>query len=109
MSIFTFPQFKHEPFWGYLSRLNNYRAQLNQSFQKWEICEVIVMDLSVESRSHVEFMHPRGLLGLLSKTQDEVYDFFEKLAWDTYEFEQAKETFRCPTHGEYVFHGNPYH
>ena len=27
MAIFHFPQFEHEPFWQYLSRLNDYRAQ----------------------------------------------------------------------------------
>ena len=27
MAIFYFPQFEHEPFWQYLSRLNGYRAQ----------------------------------------------------------------------------------
>jgi len=29
----------------------------------------------------------------LSRTQDEFEIFFEKLAWATYEFEQAKGTF----------------
>jgi len=27
MAIFHLPQFEHEPFWQYLSRLNEYRAQ----------------------------------------------------------------------------------
>ena len=27
MALFHFPQFEHEPFWQYLSRLNDYRAQ----------------------------------------------------------------------------------
>ena len=27
MAIFHFPQFEHEPFWQYLSRFNDYRAQ----------------------------------------------------------------------------------
>jgi len=30
------------------------------------------MDLNVESRSHVESICPKGLIELLSKTQDEV-------------------------------------
>jgi len=31
-----------------------------------------------------------GFQGLLSKTQDEVWNFFEKLSWDTYHFEQVR-------------------
>jgi len=38
------------------------------------------MGLNVESMSYVEYIYPRGLIELLSKTQDEVLDFFEKLA-----------------------------
>jgi len=34
MPVFNFPQFKHESFWRYLSRLNVYGAQLNQTFEK---------------------------------------------------------------------------
>jgi len=44
-----------------------------------------------------------GLLGLLSRTQDEVLDLFKKLASDTYEFQQARSTLGHPTQGEYVF------
>jgi len=36
--------------------------------------------LNVESRSYVESICPGGLIELLSKIQDEVWDFFEKLA-----------------------------
>jgi len=107
MPVFYFPQFEHEPFWSYLSRLNDYRAQLNQSFEKWEICEVIVIGLNAFSRGYVESMCLGGFQGLLSKTQDEVWNFFEKLAWDTYQFEQVSETLGYPTHGEYASH--PYH
>jgi len=53
-------------------------------------------------------MCPGGLLELLSKTQDVAWDFFEKLAWDTYAFEQVRKNFGYPTHGEYGFHANPY-
>ena len=89
MPVFSFPQYEHKPFWCYLSRLNDYRAQLLQTFEKQEICEVIVLGLNSEFCGHVESMCPGGLLGLLSKTQDEVWTFFNKLAWDTYEFEQV--------------------
>ena len=39
----------------------------------------------------------------ISKTQDEIWDFFKKLPWDTYEFEQAKNNFGYPTSNEFVF------
>ena len=44
----------------------------------------------------------------MSITQDEVRDFFEKLAWDTYEFEQAKKNFGYPLHSESVIPTNHY-
>jgi len=43
--------------------------------------------LNVESRDYVESICPGGLIELLPKTQNEVWDFFEKLAWETYAFE----------------------
>jgi len=55
-----------------LSRFNNYHAQLNQTFEKWKICELIVVDLNAEFQGYVDAMCPRGLLRLLSRTQDEV-------------------------------------
>jgi len=89
MSVFNFPQYEHEPFLNYFSRLNDYRAQLNHNFQKWEIWEVIIDGLNIESRSYIESLCSGGLIELLSKTQNEVWDFFEKLAWETYTFEQV--------------------
>ena len=80
MPVFNFPQFEHGHFWIYLSRLNDYRAHLNQNVQKREVCEIIAVSLNSTSWDYVEFICPRGVLGLLSKTQDEVWDFFEKLA-----------------------------
>ena len=87
MSVFNFPQYEHEPFWSYLSRLNEYRAQLNHNFQNWEICEVIIDGLNIKSRGYNESLCPGGFLELFSKTQNEVWDFFEKLSWETYAFE----------------------
>ena len=107
MPVFNFPQFEHEPFWSYFSRLNDYRAQLNRNFEKWEICEVIILGLNSEFKGHVESMCPGGLVGLLSKTQDEVWDFFENLGWETYEFEQANQFSGYPTSDEYAFYANP--
>lgn len=108
MPVFNFPQFECKSFWNYFSRLNDYRAQLNRNFEKWEICEVILEGLNIESRSYIGSIFPGGLRELLSKTSNEVWDFFEKLAWETYAVEQANTTFRYPTHGEYDFHANSY-
>ena len=80
MPVFHFPQYEHEPFWRYLSRFNDYRAQLTHNFEKWKICEVILVGLNVESRNYIESLCLRSLIELLSKTQNEVWDFFEKLA-----------------------------
>jgi len=43
---------------------------------------------------------------LLCETEDEVWNFFKKLACDTYEFEQVKGTLGYPTHVQYDFHVN---
>lgn len=61
------------------------------------------------SSGYVESIYPRGVLRLLSTTQDDVWDFVEKAAWDTYVFDRANEKFRYPTHGESIFYANPYH
>ena len=61
------------------------------------------MGLNAESWSYIKSIYPGGVLGLLSKTRDEVWNFFEKLAWDTYEFEQARNNFGYPTRSDYVF------
>ena len=43
--------------------------------------------LNVKSRSYVESVCSGGLIELLSKTHDAVWDFFGKLSWETYAFE----------------------
>jgi len=53
---------------------------LHQTFEKWEFSEVIAVGLNSESWSYVESIYHGGVLGLLSETQYEVWDFFEKLA-----------------------------
>ena len=65
------------------------------------------MGLNSKSCGYVESICPGGVLELLSKTQDGVWNFFEKLAWDTYAFEQDKNNFGYPTSDEYVFPANP--
>ena len=79
MLVFQFPQFENESFWSYLSRLDEYRAQMNQSLEKLKICEVIIVNAT--SSIYVESICPRGLQGLLCTTQDDVWEFFEILAW----------------------------
>ena len=39
-----------------------------------KICEVIVVGLNVESMSYVESIYSGGLIELLSKAQNEVWD-----------------------------------
>jgi len=56
-------------------RLNNYRAQLIQNFEKWKIHEVIALGLNSKSRSYIESIYPGDVPGLLSKTQDEIFGF----------------------------------
>ena len=41
----------------------------------------------LSQRSYIESLCPGGLIELLSKTQNEVWNFFEKLALETYAFE----------------------
>ena len=69
MPVCHFPKFEHEPFWSYLSRLNDYHAQLNQSFEKWEICEAITVSLNALSQDYVKSMCLGGFQGLLSKDE----------------------------------------
>ena len=54
------------------------------------------MGLSAEFRGHIKSMCLRSFQGLLSKTPDEVWDFFEYLVRETWEFEQAKEALVPP-------------
>ena len=108
MGLFNFQQFEREPFWNYISRLNDYRAQLNHNFEKWEICEVILEGLNFESKSYIRSIFPGGLRELISKTPNEVWDVFEKVAWETYTIDQAKQSVRSPSHEEYNFQANFY-
>ena len=64
--------------------------------------------LNSESWGYIESIYPRGILGLLSKTQDEVWDFLRIVAWDTYLFEQAKNNFGYPSPNESIFLANLY-
>ena len=61
------------------------------------------MGLDVELRGYVESICPGGLVELLSKTQNEVRNFFKKLAWETYAFEHANEAFIYPLMESMIF------
>ena len=49
------------------------------------------MGLNDEFRGHAEFMCLASFRGLLSRTPYEVWDVLKYLAWETWEFEQARE------------------
>ena len=80
-----------------------------QIFEKWEICEAICVDLNAEFGGHVESMCLGRFRGLVSETPDEVWDFFEYLAWETWEFEQDKEALVHSSSDPYAFHFQLYH
>ena len=65
------------------------------------------MGLNAKSWNHIEFIYSGDVLGLLSKAQNQVWDFFGKLAWKTYAIKQANDTFRYPTHGKSVVPVSP--
>ena len=79
MAIFHLPQFEHEPFWQYLSRLNDYRAQyVHFTYEKWEICDAVLEGITPETRAIPESMCYSGLHSLVV---DDMWDLFESLAW----------------------------
>ena len=80
MPVFNFSQFEHKHFWSYSSRFNDYHLQLNQNFEKWKIYEIVVVGLNAGLWCYVESICLGGVLELLTRTQDEVWDFFGKLA-----------------------------
>jgi len=47
MPVFTFPQFEHEPFWGYLSRLNDYRAHSHEFEEGEDLKSASELNMSV--------------------------------------------------------------
>ena len=50
MTIFHLPQFEHEAFWQYLSRLNYYRAQyVLFEYEKRELCDVVLEGITNET------------------------------------------------------------
>jgi len=57
MAIFHISQVKHEPFWQYLSRLNDYHSQcVHFKYKKWKICNVVHEGITHKSQAILEFM-----------------------------------------------------
>ena len=50
---------------------------------------------------------PEGLGYLFTKTPNEIWNFFEYLAHNTWEYENARETFSCPSPDPYIMHAKP--
>jgi len=95
MAIFHFSQFEHEPFWQYLSRLNDYRAQyVHSMFAKWEICNVMLEGITHETRATLKSMCYGGLCSL---NADDMWDLFESLASYQWHCEFASEALVCPS------------
>ena len=91
MAIFHFPQFEHEPFRQYLSRLNDYPAQyVYFMYEKWEICNVVPDGITYETRAIFESMYYGGLCSL---NVDDMWDLFESLASYRWHYECAYKSF----------------
>jgi len=105
MTIFYFPQFEKRIFWQYLSRLNDFRAPcIDHCFEKWKICQMIIVGLDEEYWVHVRTRYLGGLGCLFTNTPNEIWDFLEYLAHDTWEYNNAKETFSHTILDPYMMH-----
>jgi len=95
MAIFHLPQFEHEPFWQYVSRLNNYLAQyVLFKYEKLEICNIVIEGITHETQDTIEFICYGDLC---SSNIDDMWDLFESLAWYQWHHERASESFGCPS------------
>jgi len=75
MVIFHLPQFEHEPFLQYLSRLNDYCAQYTHfMYEKWEIYDFVLKDITHKPYSILGFMCYGGLCPL---DVDDICDLFK--------------------------------
>ena len=100
-NVAYFP-FEREPFWQYLSRLNDYRAQYVLSMhEKWEICDVILEGITHETRATLESMCYGGLFLL---NVDDMWDLFESLTSYQWQYNCASESFACPSPPPYDLH-----
>jgi len=84
MAIFYFPQYEKEFFYHYWDHLHAYLAQCasyGYLYGKWKILHVANKGVNCEARAlfeHWDFCH---------RNVEEVWDFLNWLAQDTYEFE----------------------
>jgi len=102
MTIVHLPQFEHETFWQYLSRLNDYRAQyVYFTYEKWKICNVVLDEITQKTRPTLESM---CYCGMCSLDIDNMWDLFESLAWYQWHQENASESFMCPSPTFYDLH-----
>jgi len=100
--IFHLPQFEHEPFWQYLSRLNYYRTQyVHFVYEKWKTCNVACERITHETRATLASMFYGGLCCL---NVDKVWDLFECLSSYQSQYECASEYFVCPSSPPYDLH-----
>jgi len=75
MTIFHLPQFEHEPFWRYLSQLNDYHAQyVHFVYDKWETCDVLLEGITYDTRATLESMCYSGLDSL---NADDMWNLFD--------------------------------
>jgi len=102
MAIFHYPQFEHERFWQYLSKLSDYRAQnVRSMYEKWEICDVALKGITHETQATLESMCYGGLCSL---NVDDLWDLFEYLTSYQWQYECANESFECPSPPPYDLH-----
>ena len=91
-----------------MNRLNEFCAQcVDCCFEKWKIHQLIFNGLNDKYRSHTKTMYPEGLDYLFTKTPDEIWDFFEYLAHNTWVYDNAREIFSCPSPIPYMMHATP--
>jgi len=102
MAIFHLPQFEHQPFWRYLSRLNDYPAQyMHFIYKKREICDVVLEGITHETRATLESMCYGGLCAL---NVDDMWDLFKSLTSYQWQCECVRESFVYPSLHPYDLH-----
>jgi len=102
MAILHLPQFKHEPVWQYLSRLNDYGVQyVHFMYEILELCIVVFKGITYKTRAIVEFRYYGGMCYL---NVNDMWDLFESLAWYQWQCNSACKSFVCSSPLPYVLH-----
>jgi len=95
MVIFHFPQFEHELFWQYLSKVNDYHAQyVHFTYERWEICDAVLEEITYQLWVVLKSVCYGGLCSL---DVDDMCNLFESLASCQWQCECASEAFVCPS------------